>query len=74
MKTIMFTYPGFQSLPRGIKQMLVTSETLFFAETGTNAANTRSARPGNAGLENAKITQFPAVMRLGGASQAFATA
>ncbi len=28
----MMTYPEFQSLPRGIKKMLIASETFFFAE------------------------------------------
>jgi hypothetical protein len=32
MKSIVTTYSGFQALPRGIKQMLVTSESLFFDE------------------------------------------
>jgi hypothetical protein len=32
MRSIMMTYPGFQALPRGIKRMLVESESLFFAE------------------------------------------
>ena len=33
MKSIVFTYPGFQALPRGIKQLLVTSESIFFKES-----------------------------------------
>ena len=32
MRSIMWTYPGFQSLPRGIKQMLVASENDFFSD------------------------------------------
>jgi len=32
MKSIVTTYPGFQSLPRGIKQLLVISESAFFDE------------------------------------------
>jgi hypothetical protein len=32
MKTIMMTYPGFQALPKGIKMMLVASESFFFGE------------------------------------------
>ena len=32
MKTIMQTYPDYHSLPKGIKRMLVTSESLFFEE------------------------------------------
>jgi hypothetical protein len=30
MKSILVTYPDFQSLPKGIKRMLVLSESLFF--------------------------------------------
>jgi len=32
MNSITATYPGFQSLPKGIKRMLVVSENLFFEE------------------------------------------
>jgi hypothetical protein len=32
MKLIMTTYPGFQELPKGVKQMLLVSESHFFAE------------------------------------------
>ena len=32
MKSIVTTYPGFQSLPKSIKQMLVVSESVFFDE------------------------------------------
>ena len=32
MKSIMTTYPDFQALPRGIKRMLLASETFFFGE------------------------------------------
>jgi hypothetical protein len=37
MNSITATYPGFQSLPKGIKQMLVVSESLFFEESKTSA-------------------------------------
>jgi hypothetical protein len=30
MKSIVTTYPDFQLLPKGLKQMLVASETFFF--------------------------------------------
>lgn len=33
MQSILLTYPGFQSLPNGIKKMLVASESMFFPET-----------------------------------------
>jgi hypothetical protein len=32
MRTIVLTYPGFVSLPKGIKQMLVASERFYFDE------------------------------------------
>jgi hypothetical protein len=32
MKTIVLTYPGFHSLPKGLRQMLVVSESIFFSE------------------------------------------
>jgi hypothetical protein len=35
MKPIMMTYPGYQGLPKGIKQMLVESESFFFEEETT---------------------------------------
>jgi hypothetical protein len=33
MRSIMMAYPGFQALPKGLKQMLVESESHFFEET-----------------------------------------
>ena len=33
----MLTYPGFQSLPQGVKKLLVTSETFFFTEAQPQA-------------------------------------
>jgi hypothetical protein len=44
MKSIVVTYPDYQSLPKGIKKMLVASESLFFAE----------ANPAPAGRVNEK--------------------
>jgi hypothetical protein len=35
MKSIMVTYPDFQSLPKGIRRMLVTSESVFFGDART---------------------------------------
>jgi hypothetical protein len=32
LHSITATYPGFQSLPKGVKQMLLVSESLFFDE------------------------------------------
>lgn len=30
MKSILITYPNFQALPKGVKQMLLASESFFF--------------------------------------------
>jgi len=32
MKSIMVTYPDFRLLPKGLKQLLLASETFFFEE------------------------------------------
>jgi hypothetical protein len=32
MRSTMLTYPGFQTLPRGVKRMLLESESFFFGE------------------------------------------
>ena len=32
MKSIVSTYHGFHALPKGVKQLLLTSETLFFED------------------------------------------
>jgi hypothetical protein len=32
LKSIVCTYPDFRTLPKGVKQMLVVSENLFFEE------------------------------------------
>jgi hypothetical protein len=34
LKSIVCTYPEFRTLPKGLKQMLVASENLFFNEVG----------------------------------------
>jgi hypothetical protein len=44
MNSITTTYPGFQSLPKGVKQMLVVSESLFF-EQARGSPNYRTGRP-----------------------------
>jgi len=35
MKPFMMVYPGFQALPKGLKQLLVESESFFFEEETT---------------------------------------
>lgn len=39
MKSIVCTYPDFRELPKGLKQMLVLSETLFFDEAFSPTEN-----------------------------------
>jgi hypothetical protein len=38
LKSIICTYPDFRTLPKGLKQMLVISENLFFSETQASCA------------------------------------
>jgi hypothetical protein len=47
MKSIVLTYPGFQALPRGLKQLLVASESYFFREVqpSTRANRSRQLAP-----------------------------
>jgi hypothetical protein len=39
MKSIVLTYPGYQTLPRGLKRMLVASENSFFSEATADRSN-----------------------------------
>lgn len=43
LKSIVCTYPGFRTLPKGLKQMLVASENIFFSEV-SGAAPLASSR------------------------------
>ncbi len=43
MKSIMTTYPNFQALPRGIKRLLLASETFFFGEAQAKPADVKPA-------------------------------
>jgi hypothetical protein len=46
MVSIVSSYPGFHALPRGIKQLLLTSETHFFNEaTATTTLHSTPAVP-----------------------------
>ncbi len=38
MKSIALTYPDFQSLPKGLKRLLVASEELFFGQPAAKPA------------------------------------
>jgi hypothetical protein len=42
MKSIVVTYPYFQSLPKGLKMLLVESEGFFFRENGSAPAQPAS--------------------------------
>ncbi len=69
MRTIILTYPGYQSLPRGIKQMLVASENFYFDEIGAVAANANRDRP-----KDAKIAPFAGVTNSGRPAEMYAGA
>jgi hypothetical protein len=60
MRTIILTYPGYQSLPRGLKQMLVASENFYFDEFGAVAANASRDQP-----KDAKTAPFAGVTNSG---------
>lgn len=45
MKSIITTYPDFQMLPRGVKAMLLISESQFFHEAKNPLAKPRSDKP-----------------------------
>jgi hypothetical protein len=45
MKSIVVTYPDYQSLAKGIKKMLVVSESLFFGEAKAAPLIHRDAKP-----------------------------
>ena len=49
MRTIMMTYAGFQTLPKGLKQMLVESENHFFEETTFIRRDGKTAYPFQSG-------------------------
>jgi hypothetical protein len=61
MKSIMSTYPGFQDLPRGVKQLLVTSESLYFDE-----ARTASLMPSKTAMMPGQIIRSLAADDFGG--------
>ena len=52
VRTIILTYPGFQGLPKGIKQLLLSSEAFYFDE------NHRAATPRGHESNRAKVAQF----------------
>jgi hypothetical protein len=44
LKSIVCTYPDFRTLPKGLKQMLVISENLFFSEIQASCLKTDERR------------------------------
>ena len=44
MKSIMVTYPDFRLLPKGLKQLLLASESFFFEEAMSPARETAKKR------------------------------
>jgi hypothetical protein len=47
LKSIICTYPDFRALPKGLKQMLVASENLFFSEAPASPAGQAGREPAN---------------------------
>jgi hypothetical protein len=47
LNSITATYPGFQSLPKGVKQMLLVSESVFFDEARTATKASQTGQQGN---------------------------
>ena len=63
MNSITATYPGFQALPKGIKQMLVISESVFFDESRTPARKL-PGRPQPAGKDHTPAGERSALATL----------
>lgn len=50
MNTTIFNYPGFQMLPKGIKQMLLASEAYFFDQPVSSHVKQEAVAPKNWGM------------------------
>jgi hypothetical protein len=48
LNSITATYPGFQSLPKGVKQMLLVSESVFFDEARSTLKANQTAQQNHA--------------------------
>jgi hypothetical protein len=57
-KSIVCTYPDFRELPKGLKQLLVISENLFFEEAQTAWLKTEDHNAGNKHLWQSPQKQF----------------
>lgn len=56
MKSIMVTYPEFRKLPKGLKQLLLASESFFFDQTKTAPAHSQAiAKSGTSSLAHERI-------------------
>ncbi len=54
MKSIITTYPDFQALPRGVKKMLLASESHFFDDAETRRVKRRGGAVSTAAMVNRK--------------------
>jgi hypothetical protein len=57
MKPIMVVYPGYQALPKGLKQLLVESESFFFEEETTFFRRDRKADSTGANADRFSVGQ-----------------
>jgi hypothetical protein len=57
-KSIVCTYPDFRELPKGLKQLLVISENLFFEEAQTTWLKAEDHDAGSKGLWPQPQTPF----------------
>jgi len=64
INTITAAYPGFQALPKGVKQMLLLSESLFFEEARPEPLPSARPRPPAAGRSFSLAQMIPPLPRL----------
>ena len=58
MNTTILNYPGFQTLPKGVRQMLLVSEAYFFNESAAESQEQKAvAKHFSRGYEN--FARFP---------------
>jgi hypothetical protein len=69
MKTIILTYPGFQALPKGVRQLLVATESFYYGETSVAAQKSNDNKP-----DLGAIHDFPTVANFNQASTQLAAA
>lgn len=60
MKSILVTYPDFRSLPKGIKRLLVTSESLFFDAANATSKSSAGREPITSDSRDAGGRAWPA--------------